>query len=107
MNSNNNQLAALTVSIDDVAAAIGKTVDQLKRDHRRLTRDHGFPRPLPGANWRWPRKLVEIWIDAGGCDPEPAIKIVVANDDMPTDDAGIGRIVAGQHANLARRYGGE
>lgn len=68
-----SDLPSRTVPLAEVAAALGRSPDYVRRHHRRLTAAHGFPRPLPGAGWRWPRRLVEAWLTSGG--------IVAANDD--------------------------
>jgi hypothetical protein len=61
-------LSSHTVSIDDVAAAMGREAAWLRRNWRRLERTHGFPRKIPGA-LRFPRAAVEAWLKAGGAMP--------------------------------------
>ncbi|YBV97552.1 hypothetical protein M1D80_11930 [Phyllobacteriaceae bacterium JZ32] len=55
-----------TADIDEVAAAIGRKPQWLKRNWLKMHNNEGFPRPLPGSDWRWPRRMVELWLIAGG-----------------------------------------
>ncbi len=61
-------LSSHTVSIGDVAAAMGREEEWLRRNWRRLQRTHGFPRKIPGAA-RFPRAAVETWLTRGGAVP--------------------------------------
>lgn len=61
-------LSSHTVPIDDVAAAMGRDAEWLRRNWRRLQRTHGFPRKIPGA-LRFPRAAVETWLKGGGAMP--------------------------------------
>jgi len=47
----------------EVAALLGCSLATLPAKWRRLNRDHGFPRPLPGNGNAWSRYLVNKWID--------------------------------------------
>lgn len=47
---------------DEVAALLGCSLATLPAKWRRLNRDHGFPRPLPGRADAWSRILVDEWI---------------------------------------------
>lgn len=94
-----------TASLEEVAAALGVRPAWLRRHHRRLAEEGGFPRRLAGPGWVWPRRLVAAWLAAGGhaASGAPAGAPSAANDDGPGRG---GRLVAAQRDVLARRYGG-
>lgn len=91
----NNQL---TIEAEEMARLLRVRPSGVARKARRLALEHGFPRPLPGMALVWSRRLVEIWIAAGGAvetphsEETPASKIVT--------------IVAAQRDALERRYAG-
>lgn len=59
-------LSIETASIEEVAGAIGRSEIWLKRNWNKFNAKHGFPRPIPGSDWKWPRRAVELWLIAGG-----------------------------------------
>lgn len=83
-----------SASIDEVASAIGKSASWLKRHYARFSLEHGFPHPLPGGGWRWPRRAVELWLVAGGVIRSGA------NNNAPGAD-----LISLQNASLKQRYG--
>ncbi len=46
----------------EVAENLGCSLATLPVKWRRLNREHGFPRPLPGRSDAWSRILVDEWI---------------------------------------------
>ncbi|WP_127523640.1 hypothetical protein [Mesorhizobium sp. Z1-4] len=86
-----------TADIGEVAAAIGKEPAWLQRHWLAYHRRTGFPRRIPGT-WRWPRKAVEKWLEAGG--EEPPAAPAPANQNEVSDH------VALAAASLLERYGG-
>jgi hypothetical protein len=63
-----------TADLDEVAAAIGRTPEWLRRHWIGLHRRENFPRRIPGT-WRFPRLAVLAWLRAAGearVAPEPA-----------------------------------
>lgn len=96
-------LTECTAGIAEVAEALGVSEAWLRRHHRTLSDERGFPRRLP-TGWRWPRRLVELWLTTGGIGRSP---LRPANDDAPADDAeGLAALVDAQRASLTERYGG-
>lgn len=83
-----------SASIEEVAGSIGKSAVWLKRHYLKFSHEHGFPRPLPGGGWRWPRRAVELWLVAGG------IIRAGANTNAPGAD-----LISLQNASLKQRYG--
>lgn len=51
-----------TITLSELAELLGVSPDTVKRQHRRWTRDHGFP-PRIAIGWAWSRQAVELWID--------------------------------------------
>lgn len=90
-------LTQQTAGLEEVAAALGKTPDWLRRRWLRLHQERGFPRKLAG--WVWPRRAVEAWIAAEGMPPVLPLA-ANSNDVLPAD-----ALVAQQHAALRQRYG--
>lgn len=52
-----------TLSLTEVAAELGRSVDWLRRHRVALARDHGFPLPLPGKPLRWSARAIAAWRD--------------------------------------------
>jgi len=64
---------SLTISLGELAQALGMSPQQLKRRHRALHRS-GLPLPLThgsGGSWVWPGLATRIWL-AGGVAPAGA-----------------------------------
>lgn len=94
-------LTDATVLLPEVASALGRTPLWVKRNWRRLHQEKGFPAPLPGANWAWPRAAILRWIAAAA---GPSLSLGAANDDAPVADL-LTRVVTAQREALAARYG--
>ncbi|WP_156418415.1 hypothetical protein [Aureimonas sp. D3] len=91
----------LTLAIEDIASAMGLTARALMRKHKRLSKDHGFPPPLPGGVWRWSRAAFEAWVRANGVpaqEDEDRVANSAANDRSS-------RLVSEQNKSLRARYG--
>jgi hypothetical protein len=84
-----------TAGLDEVAAAIGRSADWLRRNWLKLHEAENFPRKIP-AGWVWPRRAVEVWLRSAGQIVAPPLP---ANDDGSTDE-----IEAAARA-LRQRYG--
>ncbi len=87
-----------TAPLSEVAAALGKSEDWLRRNWLRFHREQGFPRKLAG--WVWPRRAVEIWIEAEG---RAAEALPLASNDNGSWEADA--LVAAQREAMAQRYG--
>lgn len=92
-------LSEQTVSIDELARALGVKEAKLKRTWRRLHETTGFPPPLPGGNWVWGRRAVSRWIDG------PILNVPGANDNAVPARSGVGPIIDAQNDFLRTRYG--
>lgn len=90
-----------TLPIEDIASALGLTPQSLMRKHKRLSRDHGFPPPLPGGVWRWSRAAIEAWIRANGARPDETAE----TDNPSAANDRTSRLVIEQNASLRARYG--
>lgn len=93
----------MTYGLEELAALLHRKPAWLRRSWRQLVKEHGFPRPLPGAGLVWSRALVDTWIRSGGVT---VARPANANDfdPAPADDD-VGRLVSHQSAALAARYG--
>jgi hypothetical protein len=63
-------LADETAQLDEVAAALGRTPEWLRRHWLKLHLDEGFPRKHP-SGWTWPRAAVAAWLRAPGAPALP------------------------------------
>jgi hypothetical protein len=60
-----------TAGLEEVAAALGRKPEWLKRRWLKLHREQGFPRKLSTGDV-WPRRQVEVWLRSGGVlAPQP------------------------------------
>lgn len=85
-----------TASIEEVAAAIGKSPSWLKRNWRPFHERTGFPRKIPAGDV-WPRRAVEAWLRTGGqFDVRPL---------ADNQNDGEADIVSAAAASLLARYG--
>jgi hypothetical protein len=89
-------LADDTASLEEVAAAMNRRPGWLKRHARRLHEANGFPRPIAGSAWAFPRRAVETWLRAGGAVPQLP---------SPANQNGPGDYVAAYAAALKQRFG--
>ncbi|GAA2871751.1 hypothetical protein GGQ99_000988 [Aminobacter niigataensis] len=85
-----------TAGIEEVAAALGRTVGWVMRNWLRQHQLYGFPRRIPGT-WTFPRRAVESWLRSGGQMPMP----------MPANqnEGALPDMVAAANASLRNRYG--
>lgn len=89
-------LADETASLGEVASALGRTEDWLRRRWLKLHLETGFPRKHP-SGWTWPRAAVQAWLRSGGASAaQPA-----ASNDNPALDHD-----AAYRAMLDAHYGG-
>lgn len=67
----------MTLTLEELAMRLRKSPRTLRRILPVLTRDHGFPRRLPGLGPRWSADAVDAWmIRQPGMTPQAP-----ANDD--------------------------
>lgn len=85
-----------TVSVTEIAQALGRKESWLKKNWLAIHQADGFPRKI-AYGWVWPRRQVEAWLRAGGA---PAFTVQPANDDLPENT-----LIAATEA-LSSRYGG-
>lgn len=93
------KLAEDAVAIDEVAAALGRTENWLRRNWVKIYEEFGFPRRHP-TGWTWPRGAVAAWLASGGFSPR---QLQPANDDA----FALADPEAAYMANLNRQYGVE
>lgn len=72
-------MPSLVMTIEEVAAHLGCTPAYLRRNWRRLVRERGMPKQLPGSDGRWPRVAMELWLSHGDASPR-------FDDTGPLDD---------------------
>lgn len=83
------------VKIDELAAALDRKPDWIKRNWLRLHREKGMPRKVP-ETWAWPRRALETWIEnSAAAEAETLLKPPV----------GIQAVVANENRRLRTRYG--
>lgn len=85
-------LADEFAGIDDVAAALGRSPDWLRRNWLKIHREDGFPRKHP-TGWTWPRAAIAAW--ARSAAPPEAADTLLTNPD------------AAWQAALDHRYGAQ
>lgn len=62
-------MSDLVITTEEVAKELGCQAAWLRRNWRRLVRDRGMPRQLPGSDGRWPRVAMELWLSHGDASP--------------------------------------
>ncbi len=61
-----------TAGLDEVATALKRSPEWLRRNWLKLHTEQNFPRKI-SAGWIWPRRAVESWLRSGGMTlPLPA-----------------------------------
>lgn len=85
-----------TATLQEVAAALGKSENWLKSKWLKLHQEENFPRKI-ACGWVWPRRQVEAWLRAGGMMP---VVLAPANENLPGD-----ALIEMSEA-LSQRYGG-
>jgi hypothetical protein len=85
----------VTLTASDVAFLLRMTEEQFLRKARVMTRDHAFPRHLPGVTRRWSRNQVLSWINNGGM-------LLIATPQSPAE---VADLVTQAQAELNKRYG--
>ncbi|MFK0330883.1 hypothetical protein ACIQUB_07145 [Rhizobium sp. NPDC090275] len=85
------------VKIDELAQALGRKEDWIKRNWLRMHQKDGMPRKVPSA-WAWPRKAMEAWLE-GAIAPQAA--------EAPEPPAmPLAVIAANENARLRAKYSG-
>lgn len=84
-----------TAPLEEVAAALGKRPEWLKRNWLRFHLKHGFPRKIPCGDV-WPRGAVEAWLRSAGMNAQP----LPANENAPGHD-----VISAAAQALQERYG--
>lgn len=84
-----------TAGLDEVAAALGRPAEWLRRNWLKLHQQNDFPRKIP-AGWVWPRRAVEVWLRSGGELQLPP---------LPANQNGAADLLEEAAAALKRRYG--
>lgn len=93
-----SDLAQSTVTIAELAAALGRSPVWLRRNWKRLHEKEGLPRMIPGG-LTFPRGLVTAWLSAGGFVPVPR------QADNENDGGDVADPVEAAHAFLRSRRG--
>lgn len=89
-----------TASLQEVAEALGRDPDWLRRNWLKIHQRFGFPRKS-ALGWVWPRRLVEAFL----ASPQRAS---VQLHDAPANENEVAAVdpVAAARAAAAARYGG-
>ncbi|MGN8170465.1 hypothetical protein [Agrobacterium sp. 22117] len=92
------------VMLPEMAGALQRSEDWVRRHWLRLHQEHGMPRKC-SVGWQWPRKAMEAWLDAGGITTTQEDE---TEDQPPPTSGGSShlRLVANQNRDLAARYSG-
>lgn len=96
-------LSEKLVKLPELAAALDRSEDWIKRNWLRQHLEHGMPRKL-AIGWSWPRAAMERWLEegAGGMprmEPE-------APKDSPREHASLQMVIANQNARMRAKYAG-
>ncbi len=81
-------LSDRVVGLDELASALHREPDYIRRNWLRLHQKKGMPRKNP-AGWIWPRGAMEAWLDGAEAKEVQELSELVAN----------------QNKKLAQRYG--
>lgn len=96
-------LSERLVMLPEMAEALQRSEDWVRRNWLRLHNDHGMPRKC-SVGWQWPRRAMEAWLDMGGISP---VDLELENPVPPTNGGSAHlRLVANQNRDLAARYAG-
>lgn len=82
-------LSERVVGLDELAAALRREPDYIRRNWLKMHQRHGMPRKNP-TGWVWPRGAMEAWLDG-------AEAAEVTN---------LSNLVANQNRKLAEKYAG-
>lgn len=85
------------VKIDELAAALDRKPDWIKRNWLRLHQKEGMPRKVP-AGWCWPRRAMELWIEGQA--------MIVDQVEQPQPPVGLAAVVANENVRLRHKYAG-
>lgn len=96
-------LSERLVMLPEMAEALQRSEDWVRRNWLRLHNDHGMPRKC-SVGWQWPRRAMEAWLDMGGISP---VDLEPEHPVPPTSGGSAHlRLVANQNRDLAARYAG-
>ena len=98
-------LASETLSLEQVALALGLSPNQLKRKARLMHTRFGFPRPISGSNWRWPAAVIRSYLRSGGA-LQPA-SVIPSNDNQGETKQSQADYVNACRNALHKRYGAD
>lgn len=95
-------LSEKLVKVPELAAALDRSEDWIKRNWLRLHMEQGMPRKLT-VGWSWPRGALERWLEEGaGGTPRQEIP---SADPRPTI-APLDVVIANQNSKLRAKYAG-
>lgn len=95
-------LSEKLVKLGELATALDRTEDWIKRNWLKLHLEKGMPRKI-AVGWAWPRGALERWLEEGA-DGVPREQ-PPAPAESPVG-AVLAGIVANQNADLRERYAG-
>jgi len=95
-------LSEKLVKLPELAAALDRSEDWIKRNWLRLHMERGMPRKLT-VGWSWPRGALERWLEQGA---DGAIRQEPAPAERPREAAPLQLAIANQNARLRQRYAG-
>lgn len=96
-------LSERLVMLPEMAEALQRSEDWVRRNWLRLHNDHGMPRKC-SVGWQWPRRAMEAWLDMGGISP---VDLEPEHPIPPTSGGSAHlRLVANQNRDLSARYAG-
>ena len=95
-------LSEKLVKLPELAEALDRSEDWIKRNWLRLHLERGMPRKL-SVGWSWPRGALERWLEQGA---DGAAREEATPRDKPRDLAPLQLAIANQNARMRQRYAG-
>jgi hypothetical protein len=92
------------VKLAEVAQALDRSEDWVKRNWLKLHLEKGMPRKLT-VGWSWPRATLERWLEQGA-DGVPRELPIDETPSPETPAAPLALIIANQNTRLRDRYAG-
>lgn len=95
-------LSEKLVKLPELAAALDRSEDWIKRNWLRWHTEHGMPRKL-AIGWSWPRAALERWLEEGA---NGLVRVEPRPSAAPAEGPALQLVIANQNAHLRAKYAG-